>query len=73
MAGWNEGIIEECRADHGKVGGTFQGASMLLTHTGRKTGSRRTNPLMYQPQHGRMFVFGSKGGAPTHPDRFLNI
>lgn len=74
MAGWNDGIIEEFRSNHGKVGGAFQGAPLLLlTHTGGKTGTRRTNPLMYQPFDGRVFVFATKGGSPAHPHWFLNI
>lgn len=74
MAGWNDGIIEEFRSNQGRVGGTFQGAPLLLlTHTGGKTGTRRTNPLMYQPFDGRVFVFATKGGSPAHPHWFLNI
>jgi deazaflavin-dependent oxidoreductase (nitroreductase family) len=74
MAGRNDGIIEEFRSNHGKVGGMFEGAPMLLlTHTGGKTGTRRTNPLMYQPFDGRIFVFATKGGSPAHPHWFLNI
>jgi hypothetical protein len=45
---WNRKIIDEFRANAGKVGGPFEGATMvLLTHTGRKTGEKRTNPLVY--------------------------
>jgi deazaflavin-dependent oxidoreductase (nitroreductase family) len=74
MADWNASTIEEFRSNHGKVGGPFEGAPMLLlTHSGAKSGIRRTNPLMYQPHEGRVFVFASKGGAPTHPHWFLNI
>ena len=74
MADWNTGNIDEFRANHGKIGGAFEGAPMLLlTHTGAQTGIRRTNPLMYQLHAGRVFVFASKGGAPTHPDWFHNV
>jgi deazaflavin-dependent oxidoreductase (nitroreductase family) len=73
MADRNTRMIEEFRSNHGRIGGPFEGAPMLLlTHTGAKTGIRRTNPLMYQPHEGRVFVFASKGGAPTHPHWFLN-
>jgi deazaflavin-dependent oxidoreductase (nitroreductase family) len=74
MADWNSNIIEEFRASHGKVGGMFEGAPMLLlTHTGAKTGTRRTNPLAYQPHDARVFVFATKGGSTRHPHWFLNL
>lgn len=74
MADRNTRMIEEFRSNHGRIGGPFEGAPMLLlTHTGAKTGIRRTNPLMYQPHEGRVFVFASKGGAPAHPHWFLNL
>jgi deazaflavin-dependent oxidoreductase (nitroreductase family) len=71
---WNRSIIDEFRANAGKVGGRFEGATMLLlTHTGRKSGRARTNPLVYLEDGGRYLVFGSKGGAPEHPDWYLNL
>jgi deazaflavin-dependent oxidoreductase (nitroreductase family) len=74
MADWNSNIIEEFRASHGKVGGMFEGAPMLLlTHTGAKTGTRRTNPLAYQRHDGRVFVFATKGGSTRNPHWFLNL
>jgi deazaflavin-dependent oxidoreductase (nitroreductase family) len=74
MADWNTNIIEEFRASHGKVGGMFEGAPMLLlTHTGAKTGTRRTNPLAYQRHDGRVFVFATKGGSTRNPHWFLNL
>lgn len=74
MANWNSNIIEEFRANHGRVRGMFEGMPMLLlSHTGAKTGTERTNPLVYLPWDGRVFVFASKGGAPAHPHWFLNL
>ena len=75
MSDWNTNVIEEFRANHGKVGGMFVGAPLLLlTTTGAKTGAERVNPLMYLPlDDGRMAIFASKGGAPTHPDWFHNV
>ena len=74
MADWNEQIIEEFRANEGRVGGYFQGASMLLLHTtGRKTGRPRVNPLVYLPDGERYVVFATKGGSPTHPDWYHNL
>ena len=50
MADWNSKIIEEFRANEGKVGGPFEGAPLLLLHTvGARTGQQRVNPMMYRP------------------------
>ena len=46
---------------------------LLLTHRGGKTGTRRTNPLAYQPHDGRVFVFATKRGSTSHPHWFLNL
>ncbi|HEX2054409.1 MAG TPA: nitroreductase family deazaflavin-dependent oxidoreductase [Actinomycetota bacterium] len=74
QANWNQKIIEEFRANEGRVGGPFEGAPMvLLTTTGAKTGRSHTTPLMYLPEGDRVVVFGSKGGAPEHPQWFNNL
>ena len=72
---WNRKIIEEFRANAGKVGGNFAGAPLLLLHTiGARTGVERINPMMYQDLYGgAVAVFASKGGAPTNPDWFHNL
>ncbi|MGH2614045.1 MAG: nitroreductase family deazaflavin-dependent oxidoreductase, partial [Thermomicrobiales bacterium] len=71
---FNQQIIEEFRANEGKVGGMFAGAPMmLLTTTGAKSGQPRTAPLVYTTDNGRMVVIGSKGGAPTNPDWYHNV
>ena len=74
MADHNLGIIEEFRANEGRVGGYFDGATMLLLHTiGRKTGKERVNPLVYLPDGDRYVIFATKGGAPTNPDWYYNL
>jgi deazaflavin-dependent oxidoreductase (nitroreductase family) len=71
---WNSKIIEEFRANQGKVGGPFAGAPLLLLHTvGAKTGQPRVNPVMYQPVGGSYAIFATKGGAPTHPAWYHNL
>jgi deazaflavin-dependent oxidoreductase (nitroreductase family) len=71
---WNSKIIEEFRANGGKVGGPFEGAPMLLLHTtGRKSGRERVNPLVYQQVGDDIAIFGSKAGAPTDPDWYRNL
>jgi deazaflavin-dependent oxidoreductase (nitroreductase family) len=74
MTDWNEQTIEEFRANEGRVGGYFEGASMLLLHTiGRKSGQARVNPLVYLPDGDRYVVFATKGGSPTHPEWYHNL
>ena len=73
---FNRAIIEEFRANHGKVGGPFEGAPMvLLTTTGARSGTRRVNPLAALPgeEDGVLYVFASKAGAPTNPDWYHNV
>lgn len=71
---WNRQTIEAFRAHQGKVGGVWEGRPLLLlTTTGAKSGQRRTNPMMYMREGGRLFVFASKGGAPTNPDWYHNL
>ena len=74
MDDFNRAIIEEFRANDGKVGGPFEGAPvLLLTATGAKSGARRTTPVMYLPDDERMVIFASKGGAPTNPAWYHNL
>ena len=71
---WNSRIIEEFRANSGKVGGEFEGTPLLLlTTTGAQSGKRHTVPLLYLPYGDRLIVFASNGGAETHPDWYRNI
>ena len=71
---FNEKIIEEFRANGGKVGGPFEGAPLLLLHTtGAKTGRTRVKPLAYRREGDQLVVFGTKGGAPTNPEWYYNV
>jgi pyridoxamine 5'-phosphate oxidase family protein len=72
---WNRKTIEEFRANSGRVGGNFAGAPLLLLHTiGARSGKERINPMMYQDVgDGRVAVFASKAGEPTHPDWYHNL
>jgi len=70
----NAKVIEEFRANQGRVGGQFEGSPVLLLHTtGAKSGLERVNPMMYLEESGRIFVFASKAGADTDPDWFRNL
>jgi deazaflavin-dependent oxidoreductase (nitroreductase family) len=74
MSDWNTGVIAEFRKNHGKVGGNFEGAPVLLiNHTGARTGKSRTNPVMYLKDGHRYLVFASKGGVDTNPDWYHNL
>jgi deazaflavin-dependent oxidoreductase (nitroreductase family) len=71
---WNAKIIEEFRANGGKVGGPFDGVPMLLLHTtGPKSGRERVNPLAYQPDGDKLVIFASYAGAPKNPAWFHNL
>jgi deazaflavin-dependent oxidoreductase (nitroreductase family) len=72
---WNTKIIEEFRANQGRVGGMFKDRPLLLLHhRGAKSGTVRVNPLAYQVlDDGNLAVFASKGGAPTNPDWLYNL
>ena len=74
MSDWNTAVIDEFRANQGKVSGNFEHIPLLLLHTtGAKTGRERIVPLAYQVVGDRFAVFASKGGAPTHPDWYRNV
>ncbi len=75
MTDWNEKMIDEFRANDGRVGGNFEGRSLLLLHhRGAKTGTERVNPVAYQRlSPDSVAIFASKGGAPTNPDWFHNL
>ncbi len=71
---WNAPIIAEFRRNHGKIGGSWEGAPLLLlNHTGARTGLARVNPVMYLKDGSRYLVFASKGGADTNPDWYHNL
>src|SRR3954447_25096294 len=74
MSDYNATIIEDFRANHGRVGGDFEGAPLLLLHTtGARSGQERVNPVMYLRDADRYLVFASKGGAPDNPDWYHNL
>ena len=74
MSDYNTQIIEEFRANDGKLSGHWEGRDLLLlTTTGRKSGRKHTTPMVYVRDGDRMLVFASKGGAPNHPDWYFNL
>jgi deazaflavin-dependent oxidoreductase (nitroreductase family) len=74
---WNAQTIAEFRANEGRVGGTFEGAPMvLLHHRGRKSGREYVTPTMYlahETEPDVIYVFATKGGAPADPQWYRNL
>jgi len=74
MSEFNKKIIQEFRANQGKVGGNFKGMDLLLLHTtGGKSGQLRINPTAYYHQGNEYIIAASKGGADSHPDWYHNL
>ena len=75
-AAFNEWVIERFRANRGRgrIGDRLDASRLLLlTHTGARTGTRRTTPVMFLRLKGRLCVIASNNGAPRHPDWYRNL
>jgi deazaflavin-dependent oxidoreductase (nitroreductase family) len=72
---FNQPIIDEFRANRGRMSGHFEGARLLLlTTTGARTGTPHTTPVGYLPDNGdRVLVIASAAGSARHPDWFHNL
>ena len=72
---FNQQVIDEFRAHHGRVGGPFEGGRLLLlTTTGARTGTPHTTPVGYLPDGGEhVLVIASAAGSPKHPDWYHNL
>lgn len=74
MRDFNSRIVAEFRANGGKVGPPFEGATLLLLHTtGAKSGRPRLAPLAYHQIDDMIVIVGSKAGADTNPDWVHNL
>ena len=77
MSDWNATTIEEFRTNGGRVGGTFEGAPLVLVHhRGRKSGQEFVTPMMYLPHDADpnvIYVFATRGGTPVNPDWYYNL
>ncbi|WP_433200032.1 nitroreductase family deazaflavin-dependent oxidoreductase [Dactylosporangium sp. CS-047395] len=74
VSDWNTKIIEEFRANGGKVGGPFAGGNLLLIHhRGARSGTERVNPVAFLPDGDRMVIIASAGGADKNPDWYHNL
>jgi deazaflavin-dependent oxidoreductase (nitroreductase family) len=71
---FNAKNIAEFRANHGRVGGLFEGAPLLILHTvGARSGEPRTNIMMCLADGNRYLVFASNAGGDSHPSWYFNI
>lgn len=72
---FNQPVIDEFRANRGRMSGYFEGARLLLlTTTGARTGTPHTTPVGYLPDNGdRVLVIASAAGSARHPDWFHNL
>jgi deazaflavin-dependent oxidoreductase (nitroreductase family) len=70
---WNARVIDEFRANGGKVEAFPNDNLILLHHTGAKSGQERVTPLAYQAVDGGYAIFASKAGAPENPAWFYNL
>jgi len=71
MLAYNARLIEEFRADGGKSMGDRP--LLLLTTVGRRSGDRRTSPMMYVADGDRYLVIASNSGAAKDPLWYLNL
>ena len=72
---FNTKMIEEFRANEGRLGGPWAGTTLILIHhIGARSGTERVTPLGYSRQgDGRFAIVASNGGSPAHPDWYYNL
>ena len=68
----NRRTIEQFRAG-GEIEGMHRERLLLLTTLGRRSGQRRTTPMMFHSDGAHVYVIASNIGAPKHPDWYLNL
>src|ERR1700758_2035457 len=71
---FNRRVIEEFRSNHGRLGGAFEGAPVLLLQTtGARSGQGRVHPLMCLADDGRYLLFVSAAGVDRSPAWYWNL
>jgi deazaflavin-dependent oxidoreductase (nitroreductase family) len=74
LKAFNANIVDEFRANGGKVGGPFEGGNLLLlTTTGAKSGQPRLSPLAFLTVDDKMLIIGSYAGADVDPAWVHNL
>ena len=71
---FNQKIIDEFRANGGKVAAFGDAPLVLITTTGAKSGRSLVTPLVSQPRDdGTLYIFASYAGAPKNPAWYHNL
>jgi deazaflavin-dependent oxidoreductase (nitroreductase family) len=70
---WNAAVIDEFRANGGRVEEFADRPLVILHTTGAKSGEERLNPLMHLVEDGGIVVFASRAGEDKHPDWYHNV
>ena len=72
---YNTKIIEEFRANGGRVGGPWADITLILIHhTGARSAVDRVSPLAYSLQgDSRFAIWAANGGSPIHPNWYYNL
>lgn len=71
---YNTAIIEEFRANNGRLGGRWEGSKLVLVNTiGAKSGQVRTVPLAFLQQADQIYILGSAAGSEKHPAWYHNL
>jgi len=73
MQDWNQQVMDEFRANGGKVAMFGDNPVLLLHSTGAKSGAARVTPVCYLPADGSLHIFASKAGAPENPAWYHNL
>lgn len=82
MRDWQFTHLERYLATNGEDGywwtsprGNIPGPqpTLILTTTGRKSGRRYLNPLIFGEHNGSYVLVASRGGAPAHPSWYVNL
>ena len=61
------------RASRGRLKMPSGAPTVLLEHTGAKSGRKRTTPLLYFTDGGRVILIASQTGKARHPAWFHNV
>jgi deazaflavin-dependent oxidoreductase (nitroreductase family) len=74
MKAFNRALIEEWRANDGRLSGRMATSQLiLLTTTGARSGEPRTTVVGYVRHGDRLLAIASNNGAPKHPAWYFNL
>ena len=71
---FNRSVIEEFRANAGRVGGRLADVDLVLvTHTGARTGRTLTTPLGHLTDGDDLVIVAANRGSARHPAWYHNL